>query len=236
VLTTPGFGLLYEEETIDHPFTRITPIEGDTVVFEGIEVDIRPVIGTIGVAPAEESYTTLVPHDHGGNLDTTDITAGTTAYFPVFQDGAMLAMGDAKAVMADEEMYGTGAEVGTEIDITVDVIDDPAIPIRRPLIETDESWKTIASARTVESGQASQLRHVRATRGRTRVRDRRRLPPLESRRRSGGQPGRRSAGDGTERHPEGLPLEPVSTSPTACRLIDGSSPLHLSVGVRSPGA
>ena len=150
VLTTPGFGLLHDEESIDHPFTRITPIEGDTVVFEGIEVDIRPVIGTIGVAPAEESYTTLVPHDHGGNLDTTDMTAGTTAYFPVFQDGAMLAMGDSKAVMADGEMCGTGAEISTEIDITVDVIEDPPIPVRRPLVETDESWKTIASARTVE--------------------------------------------------------------------------------------
>ena len=150
VLTTPGFGLLCEEETIDHPFTRITPIEGDTVFFEGIEVDIRPVIGTIGVAPAEESYTTLVPHDHGGNLDTTDMTTGTTAYFPVFQNGAMLAMGDSKAVMADGEMCGTGAEISTEIDITVEVIDDPAIPIRRPLLETDDVWKTIASAKTVE--------------------------------------------------------------------------------------
>ncbi len=41
-------------------------------------------IGTIGVATAEETITTLTPHDHGGNLDTTDMTGGTTATSPSF--------------------------------------------------------------------------------------------------------------------------------------------------------
>ena len=151
VITAPGFGLLQDCEEIHHPFTRITPVENGTIEFNGLDVAIRPVVGTIGVAPAEESYTTLVPHDHGGNLDTTDMTTGTTAYFPVFQDGAMLAMGDSKAAMADGEMCGTGSEIGTDIDITVDVVSDPPAPLRRPLVETDEAWKTIASAETMET-------------------------------------------------------------------------------------
>jgi len=81
----------------------------EQIDFEGIDVPIEPVIGTIGVATAEGSVSTLTPDDHGGNLDTTDMTTGTTAYFPVFQEGAMLAMGDSKAAMADGEMCGTGA-------------------------------------------------------------------------------------------------------------------------------
>lgn len=150
VVTAPAFGLQQDAADIEHPFTRMTPIDGDTVEFGDVSVPIQPVIGTIGVAPATDSYSTLVPHDHGGNLDTTDMTAGTTAYFPVFQDGAMLAMGDAKAAMADGEMCGTGVEIGTEIDVTLDVVSDPTVSLDRPLVETDTAWKTIASAETME--------------------------------------------------------------------------------------
>ena len=149
-ITIDGFGLLDGEPGIQAPETRMTPVEDENITFEGIDVPIDPVIGTIGVAPRRDSYTTLVPHDHGGNLDTTDMTAGNVAYFPVFQTGAMLAMGDCKAAMADGEMCGTGAEIATEIDLTVDVISDPAVDLDRPMVETPNAWKTIASAGTME--------------------------------------------------------------------------------------
>ncbi|RKD98268.1 acetamidase/formamidase family protein [Halopiger aswanensis] len=160
VITIDGFGLLDGDEDIEAPRTRITPVDGDseddsepTIAFDDLEVPVEPVIGTIGVAPAAESYTTLVPHDHGGNLDTTDVTGGNTVYFPVFQEGAMLAMGDCKAAMADGEMCGTGAEIATEIDVTVDVISatDAAVDLERPLVETADAWKPIASAETLEA-------------------------------------------------------------------------------------
>ena len=154
VVTAPAFGLQQDVSGIEHPFTRITPVEGDAIEFEGVSVPIRPVIGTIGVAPAAESYSTLVPHDHGGNLDTTDMTGGTTAYFPVSQAGAMVAMGDVKAVMADGEMCGTGAEIGAAIDLTLEVVSDPPVSLDRPLVETDAAWKTIASAETMETAAA----------------------------------------------------------------------------------
>jgi len=152
VITAPGFGLLQDHEEIEHPATRVTEItkDGESLSFKGLEVPIDPVIGTIGVATSEETITTLTPHDHGGNLDTTDMTTGTTAYFPVFQEGAMLAMGDSKAAMADGEMCGTGAEIGTDIDVTVSVIKDAAVDLERPLVDTGDAWKTIASAETME--------------------------------------------------------------------------------------
>ena len=152
VITAPGFGLLQDHADIEHPATRVTEItdDGESLSFKDMEVPVDPVIGTIGVATSEESMSTLTPHDHGGNLDTTDMTTGTTAYFPVFQDGAMLAMGDSKAAMADGEMCGTGAEIGTEIDVTISVISDPAVDLERPLVDTGDAWKTIASAETME--------------------------------------------------------------------------------------
>ncbi len=70
----------------------------------------------------------------------------------------MLAMGDCKAAMADGEMCGTGAEIATEIDVTLEVIDDPATAIERPLIETADAWKTVASAQTLE--EACQLANL----------------------------------------------------------------------------
>lgn len=152
VITAPGFGLLQDHEEIEHPATRVTEItnDGESLSFNDIEVPVEPVIGTIGVATSEETITTLTPHDHGGNLDTTDMSAGTTAYFPVFQEGAMLAMGDSKAAMADGEMCGTGAEIGTDIDVTVSVISDATVDLERPLVDTGDAWKTIASAETLE--------------------------------------------------------------------------------------
>ncbi|MFC7210735.1 acetamidase/formamidase family protein [Natronoarchaeum sp. GCM10025321] len=150
VITIDGFGLLDGYPQIEAPETRMTPVEDGQLSFEGIDVPIEPVIGTIGVAPAEESFTTLVPHDHGGNLDTTDMSAGNTAYFPVFQDGALFSMGDCKAAMADGEMCGTGAEVATEIDLTVDLVETD-VELARPLVETADAWKTIASAETIET-------------------------------------------------------------------------------------
>jgi len=152
VVTAPGFGLLQDHDDIEHPFTRITEVDEDTdtIEFEGIDVPIDPVIGTIGVATAEDTISTLTPHNHGGNLDTTDMTSGTSAYFPVFQEGGMLAMGDSKAAMADGEMCGTGAEIGTDIDVTVSVIENPDHTLERPLVQTEDSWKTIASAESME--------------------------------------------------------------------------------------
>ncbi|ELZ55922.1 MULTISPECIES: acetamidase/formamidase family protein [Halorubrum] len=166
VLTAPGFGLLQDDPEIDHPATRVTEVEGGGAVdgeaggpengdggridFEGIDVPIEPVIGTIGVATGGETVSTLTPDDHGGNLDTTDVTGGTTVYFPVFQEGAMLAMGDAKAAMADGEMCGTGAEIAVEVDATLSVIEDPTVSLDRPVVDTGDAVKTLASAETLE--------------------------------------------------------------------------------------
>ncbi|QAU14222.1 acetamidase [Halorubrum sp. BOL3-1] len=162
VLTAPGFGLRQDDPEIDRPATRITEVDrddaggseiggGGRIDFEGIDVPIEPVIGTIGVATGGETVSTLTPDDHGGNLDTTDVTGGTTVYFPTFQEGPMLAMGDAKAAMADGKMCGTGAEIATEVDVTVSVIADPVVPLSRAVVDTGDAVKTLASAETLEA-------------------------------------------------------------------------------------
>ncbi len=40
--------------------------------------------GTVGVAPAaSEVLMSITPAAHGGNMDTPEMRAGVTAYFPV---------------------------------------------------------------------------------------------------------------------------------------------------------
>lgn len=146
VLLIPGFGLL--KDMIREARTRICPIEGGFVHFRERRIPLDPCIGTIGVAPAEGRVSTIYPGDHGGNLDTTLVRAGNRLFLPVRQPGALLAMGDGKAVMGDGEVCGTGVGVPLEVDCYCEIA--RAVPIERPWVETSSDWVCLASAPTLE--------------------------------------------------------------------------------------
>jgi amidase len=146
VLVIPGFGLLRQH--VSSPVTRICRIDEGEIDFRGLRIRTRPCIGTIGVAPASGSVGTLYPGDHGGNLDTTDIRAGSRVYFPVFVEGALLAMGDGKAVMGDGEVCGTG--VGVPLVVTARLRAVRGWSLARPLIHVNGEWMSVASAPTLE--------------------------------------------------------------------------------------
>lgn len=125
--------------------TRMVPIRGGFARFDkDLRIPIRPHIGTIGVATAGATYSTFYPGDHGGNLDTREIRAGSTVYLPVFQAGALLALGDIHAVMADGEVCVTGVEIGGTVRLQTEVL--PALGLLRPVVETRDAWLALASA------------------------------------------------------------------------------------------
>lgn len=143
----PKLGVLGDE--VPRARTKIIPIRDGAAIFsKRIRLPIRPHVGTIGVAPREKEWTTFYPGDHGGNLDTKEIAKGHAVYFPVFQPGAQLAMGDIHALMADGEVCVTGIEIGGTVRARVDVL--RGIKLRRPLVETPEVWMTLASAPTLD--------------------------------------------------------------------------------------
>lgn len=147
VSIAPGYGVLGEEVKAGR--TRMVPIRDGRAHFSPqLEVPVRPHVGTIGVAPVEEEWSTFYPGDHGGNLDTKEIAKGNAVHLPVFQQGAQLAMGDLHAVMADGEVCVTGVEVEGTVRVRVDV--QPDRSLKRPLVETPEAWMTVASAPTLE--------------------------------------------------------------------------------------
>jgi amidase len=142
-LIIPGFGFL--QDTIPGPYTKVFHMEEDGTMRYGskIRLPLKPMIGTIGVAPLEP-ITTLSSGPHGGNLDTTDIRAGCKVYLPVFVEGALFGVGDVHSTMGDGEVCGTGIECGAQVTIRLDLRHD--FPIRWPRIESETEIMTVASA------------------------------------------------------------------------------------------
>jgi acetamidase/formamidase len=65
----------------------------------------------MGVCPAGASAVAVMPPGNfGGNLDTRQLTGGTTLYLPVQVDGAMFSCGDAHGCQGDGEVCVTGLE------------------------------------------------------------------------------------------------------------------------------
>jgi amidase len=61
------------------------------------------------------------------NMDYNQIREGTTVYLPVFQEGALLFMGDGHAAQGDGELTGDALETSMEFEFTVDVIREKSI-------------------------------------------------------------------------------------------------------------
>lgn len=139
----PRCGVIIDE--LEPPRALIVPVEGDEVVFTPrIRFAARPMVGTIGVAPAGAPVANFYPGPHGGNLDLNDVTVGARLYLPVAAEGALLALGDVHASMGDGELTGGGIDIGAEVTVRATILPGPARP--RPWIETPSQWITCANA------------------------------------------------------------------------------------------
>jgi acetamidase/formamidase len=80
----------------------------------GKEVPLKPFFGNFGVAPPARygAIDSLVPREHGGNMDNKELVAGTTVYFPVWNQGALFSAGDGHAAQGDGEVCLTAIETG----------------------------------------------------------------------------------------------------------------------------
>jgi amidase len=130
-------------------FSMLAPITDGTLRFDDkLTLDLKPMIGVIGVAPEGDPINCGTPGHHGGNMDNTMVGEGATLYLPVATEGALFACGDLHAVMGDGEIGVSGAEVPGTVTLTFDVLTDRTIG--DPLLENDETFSTIASAPTMD--------------------------------------------------------------------------------------
>lgn len=135
--------LITEQETV------IVEHRGDTVVYKDrVVVKQKPMLGVIGVAPAEGTIPNSTPGSHGGNMDCTLVTSGAKLYLTVAVEGALFGCGDMHAAMGDGEVVVCGAETPGEVTLTPQVVDIPGLPT--PFLENDDIVAVIASGATAD--------------------------------------------------------------------------------------
>jgi acetamidase/formamidase len=114
---------------------------GKGILSPSVSWDLKPLIGTIGVAPEKPilqgSHSLLGQGPWGGNFDCRDICKGSKLYLPVYNEGALLYAGDVHATQGDGEFYGEADETRAEIVLSCNIIENKRIPF--PRIEKDTS-------------------------------------------------------------------------------------------------
>jgi acetamidase/formamidase len=114
-----------------------------------IELPLEPMLGTVGVAPAGgEVRSSLVPERFGGNMDTPEMRAGSTAFLGVNVEGAMFSVGDGHYRQGEGEACGTAVEGAMTTTLIVELIKGGAPGW--PRIETDTHLMTVGSSRPME--------------------------------------------------------------------------------------
>ena len=131
----PGFGLLADR--FAEPALRISRIaDGRVELFTGMQLPSVPMIGTIGVAPAEAgAFSVIPPTRNGGNMDIRHAGAGATMLFPVAVEGALLSLGDGHAAQGDGEVCGTAIETAAVAKLRITLERDR--PLSAPILVTD---------------------------------------------------------------------------------------------------
>lgn len=89
--------------------------DGYAVFDDKLRLPLRPMIGGVGIAPAEGEMDTKRPDDTGGNLDCKEVRAGSTIVFTAQVPGALVGMGDTHALQGDGEIAGQGIETDAEV-------------------------------------------------------------------------------------------------------------------------
>lgn len=161
--TLPLFGALTSTThtpTLQDPLPEIVWIyranaQERTLTFSGmrgeysIELPMDPMHGTVGVAPAAfEARSSLVPAEHGGNMDTPEMRAGVTCYLGVNVEGALFSIGDGHYRQGEGESCGVAVEGAMDTVIAIELV--KGVMTAWPRIENDDYIMSTGSARPLE--------------------------------------------------------------------------------------
>lgn len=130
----PGFGLLADEFSAPKLYQwRYDPEGLEPAVFgANARVPLKPMIGTIGVAPgAPGAHDVIPPRRVGGNMDLRDVQKGSVLSLPVEVAGALLSVGDTHAAQGDGEVCGTGIESAMAVTVCLSIQKNAAPPFPR---------------------------------------------------------------------------------------------------------
>jgi acetamidase/formamidase len=130
----PGFGLLADQ--FPDTYIRGWDTTGDTVeIAPGHTFALRPMLGVIGVAPPDPGrFASTVPTNAGGNIDVKYARTGSSILLPVFNEGALLSLGDAHALQGDGELSGTAIECEADVTLRIGLV--KGAELEAPVIDT----------------------------------------------------------------------------------------------------
>jgi amidase len=123
-------------------------LDGYAIFSPTLRLPLEPMIGGIGVAPAEGSVDTRTPGETGGNMDCREVRAGSTVVFKARVEGALVGMGDVHALQGDGEITGQGIETDAEALVRFRKL--PGSLSERPVIIRAESFSTIGANKDLE--------------------------------------------------------------------------------------
>ncbi len=136
------------------------PVDDGQIVFPGgLRLQARPNIGCLGVAPTGAAVPSVLPGDHGGNIDTRYVAAGSIVEFPVFHPGGLLFMGDCHQLQGDGELCGVAPETDAVVTLRC-FVRKGGPPLKRPRILTADRLMFIGSAVTLEEAGALATRDL----------------------------------------------------------------------------
>jgi len=147
VWTAPWLGVLDDAGLYER---KLTIRDGHIEFHRGICLPVRPMIGFVGVAPADRPAPCLAVGDWGGNMDTLTVTEGATVVLPVNVAGALLALGDVHATMGEGEVLGIALEAGAELVVSVEVTRGDAPPC--PMVMSAAHIAVIVTESSFEAG------------------------------------------------------------------------------------
>jgi amidase len=117
------------------------------------DMPLRPALGSIGVAPeGKDTPSTIAPGPFGGNMVSSEITAGTKVMLRVYQTGALLFLGHGLAYQGDGDVTGTGVETSMDVEFSVNVVKKKEWPhssvVRASTVvgEFDQFWPRLETA------------------------------------------------------------------------------------------
>ena len=147
----------------DFPYTKIwhSGIDrqrGMATLPWGLEVELAPFFGVMGVAPPPVygACSSIQPREFGGNMDLKELVAGTTLYLPVWATGGLFSVGDGHGVQGDGEVCVTALETALSGTFRLTLRKD--LGFQLPRAETPTHHITMAFNEDLDDAAKSALR------------------------------------------------------------------------------
>ena len=140
-----------------------------------INVPLKPFQGTLGLAPPDGYFpplspgvtSSVPPGPHGGNIDLSELSEGSTLFIPVWKPGGLIFTGDSHAVQGDGEICLTALETRMK-EMRIQVVLHKQKNFAWPIAETHTHWiilgldKDLNAAMTMAARNAIKFLATRA--------------------------------------------------------------------------